>query len=485
MLHEEGGVKGPGLRLQIVLALAGIILLAYVPLFFAIAQVTRATSQSYREDSARSLGRAVAAHVADVDQREPAALPRTLEAHVGDGGALAIAVFATDGTKRAGAGEAIASAPPKPWGESAIRSGRTVDVSMPTNDGIVVVRVRADEDAARSAQLIRLIALYMAVFALALLFVAYLVLTRTIVRPIEQLARAADKVATGARALEVPRAGAREIADLGASVLAMAARLLADEDKLRTKVSELTTTTKRLSETREQLEGSERMASVGKLAAGVAHEIGNPIAAIMGMHDLLDDSELPNETREDFLRRMRKETERIHVVVRDLLDYARPEAGPPSGKAQVASATSVAEVVADAVALVKPQKEWRNVEPHVDVPADVRVALSPQRLTQVLLNLLLNAGAVEPKNVTVRACMTDGNVRIEVEDDGPGVPAELRDRIFDPFVTTKDVGAGTGLGLSVCRGIVEAAKGRIYADPSYEKGARFVVELPIASPPPS
>jgi signal transduction histidine kinase len=470
-------VKVPGLRLQIVLALAGIILLAYVPLFFAIAQVTRATSQSYREDSARSIGRAVAAHVVDVERRDPGALQRTLESHVGEGGALAVAVFAPDGTRRASAGGEPLTAPPKPWGEATTRAARGVDVAMPAGEGLVVVRVRADEDTTRSGNLVRLIALYMTVFALALLFVAYIVLTRTIVRPIEQLARAADKVATGARSLEVPHAGAREIADLGTSVRAMAGRLLSDEEKLRTKVNELTSTTKRLTETREQLEGSERMASVGKLAAGVAHEIGNPIAAIMGMHDLLDDGGLPTEDRADFLRRMRKETERIHVVVRDLLDYARPEAGPPSGKEHAAS---VSEIVADALALVKPQKEWRAIETTVDVPPDARVALSPQRLTQVLLNLLLNAGAVAPNNVAVRARTQDGKVRIEVEDDGPGVPKDLRDRIFDPFVTTKDVGAGTGLGLSVCRGIVEAAKGRIYVDASYEKGARFVVELPLS-----
>jgi signal transduction histidine kinase len=472
-------MKGPGLRLQIVLALAGIILLAYVPLFFAIAQVTRATSQSYREDSARSIGRAVAAHVVDVDRRDPASLQRTLESHVGEGGALAIAVFAPDGSRRASAGAESLTAPPRPWGEAATRTARSaVDVSMPDGDVLVLVRVRADEDTTRSGNLVRLIALYMTIFALALLFVAYLVLTRAIVRPIEQLARAADKVATGARVLEVPHAGAREIADLGSSVRAMAARLLSDEEKLRTKVSELTTTTKRLTETREQLEGSERMASVGKLAAGVAHEIGNPIAAIMGMHDLIDDGGLPPEDRADFLRRMRKETERIHVVVRDLLDYARPEAGPPSGKSHAAS---VREVVADALALVKPQKEWRAIETTIDIEGEVSVALSPQRLTQILLNLLLNAGAVEPKNVTVRARGDGAKVRIEVEDDGPGVPEDLRDRIFDPFVTTKDVGAGTGLGLSVCRGIVEAAKGKIFVDPSHEKGARFVVELPISN----
>jgi signal transduction histidine kinase len=266
----------------------------------------------------------------------------------------------------------------------------------------------------------------------------------------------------------------------------MAARLLADEKAMRVKVEELTTTTRSLGETRDQLVGSERLASVGRLAAGVAHEIGNPIAAIMGMHDLIDDSAIPPEDRADFLKRMRKETERIHVVVRDLLDYARPESGPSSGRIAIAP---VSEVIHDVLALVKPQKEWRNVTAKLEVEEGLRVTLSPQRLTQVLLNLLLNAGAAladrEPREhvVTIRAKATAkrARVRIEVEDDGPGVPKDLQTRIFEPFVTTKEVGSGTGLGLSVCRGIVEGAGGRIGLDASYEGGARFVVELPLAA----
>jgi two-component system, NtrC family, sensor kinase len=123
---------------------------------------------------------------------------------------------------------------------------------------------------------------------------------------------------------------------------------------------------------------------------------------------------------------------------------------------------------------------------NIDIPIGLRVRLSPQRLTQVLLNLLLNAGAVlyekpssATRTVTVRAVMAgDARARLEVEDNGPGVPANMRDRIFDPFVTTKDVGSGTGLGLAVCRGIIEGAGGHISVDPTYDQGARFVVELP-------
>lgn len=488
---------GPGLRVQIVLALAGVILVAYVPLFFAIAQVTRATSFAYREEAARALGRAVAAHVSDVAERDPNAIQARLASHVGEGGALAIVVYGASGNVDVSAGPeselALLHPPSKPYGEAATRvaslgGSRAIDVVLPSGERAVLVRVRTDEDAVRSGEVVRAIGLYMGVFALALLVFAYIALTRAIVRPIEQLARAADRVATGARTFEMPAAGARELAELGSSVRSMASRLIADEKALRTKVEELSTTTRHLGETRTQLEGSEHMASVGRLAAGVAHEIGNPIAAIMGMHDLIDDAETPDETRADFLRRMRKETERINVVVRDLLDYARPESGPPSGHPADVRA-DVSEIVEDAVALVRPQKEWKGIELVVDVEAGLSASISPQRLTQVLLNLLLNAGAAldggargrEP-TVSVRGRETeDGRVRIEVEDNGPGVPAELRERIFDPFVTTKDVGSGTGLGLAVCRGIIEGASGRIFVDASATTGARFVLDLPRAT----
>ncbi len=491
MTFERSKKVGPGLRLQILLALAGVILVAYVPLFFAIAQVTRGTSLAYRDDGARSLGRAVAAHVASVRLTDRSALERTISSHVGEGGALAIAVYGPNGEVEAQKGPApelaLLHAPARPYGEAAARvlssSGRALDVVLPSGaDGAVLVRIRAEDDPARTGQLVRGIALYMSVFALGLLVFAYIVLTRAIVRPIEQLARAADRVASGAREIDLPSSGAREVAELGSSVRAMTARLLKEEQTLRTKVDELTATTKRLGETREQLAGSERLASVGRLAAGVAHEIGNPIAAIMGMHDLIDDGETTPETRADFLRRMRKETERIHVVVRDLLDFARPEDGAVSVRT---AHTNVADVVDDVLSLLRPQKDFKSIETTIEVAPELAVQLSPQRLTQVLLNLLLNAGAAlaessGERRVSLRATREDETVRIEIEDTGPGVPAELAPRIFDPFVTSKDVGAGTGLGLSVCRGIVEGAQGKIFLDPSYTGGARFVVELPLS-----
>jgi len=321
--------------------------------------------------------------------------------------------------------------------------------------------------------LVRLLALYMGLFAVALLTFAYFVLTRLIVRPVEALSNAAERVATGARVLKVPSAGAQELVRLGESVQAMATRLMAEEEAMRNKVNELT-------HTRAQLIRSERMASVGRLAAGVAHEIGNPIAALMGMQDLLIDG-VDAETHHDFLVRMRKETERIHTVVRDLLDFARPE--EPGDGAALTTPADVASVVDDVFALVRPQKEYRNVTLTQELEPGLTVHFAASRFTQVLLNLLLNAGAALATKgsgrVVVRARNAEGDVRIEVEDDGPGISAELGDRVFEPFVTTKDIGHGTGLGLAVCRGLVESAGGSISVDSSYTAGARLVILLPM------
>ena len=320
-----------------------------------------------------------------------------------------------------------------------------MEIAAPAGDGSVVVRVRLDGDADRGPSLVRLVALYMVVFGLALMVFAYFALTRLIVRPIEQLVDSADRVANGARTLRVPRYGARELVELGSSVQSMAERLISEEAALIMKVEELTDATRRLTDTRAQLVRSERMASVGRLAAGLAHEIGNPIAALIGMEDLLLEGGLDAGAERDFLRRMRAETDRIHVVIRDLLDFARPEgrvdadAGPPAP-------AEVGAVVADVVSLVRPQKGLRAVRIDAELQPGIMVALPAPRLTQVLLNLVLNASAAaaagprEPGRVVIRA-RADGPIasgsRSRTTD--PGSTPAIRDRLFEPFATTKRV----------------------------------------------
>ena len=243
---------------------------------------------------------------------------RALDVCARSGDIEAACAFGADGSRIACVGSpAAAGAIPSPLGlgESAeiVRgaTGRALEIATHAGGLSVVTHLRAEGAANDGSRLVRLVALYMATFALALLVFAYFVLTRLIVRPVEQLVDAADRVANGARTLRVPRSGARELINLGASVQAMAERLIREEAALILKVEELTQTTTRLTQAQRQLVRSERMASVGQLAAGLAHEIGNPITALMGMQDLLLDGQLSQEAQRDFLQRMRRETERI------------------------------------------------------------------------------------------------------------------------------------------------------------------------------
>jgi signal transduction histidine kinase len=320
----------------------------------------------------------------------------------------------------------------------------------------------------------------MGLMALALLVVLYFALTRLIVSPLDELSRSAVRVAGGARRLDVPRSGARELIELSASLRTMTEKLLAEEEALRRKVDEVERATKSLRETQDHLVRSERLASVGRLAAGLAHEVGNPIAAIVGMQDLLLTGELDRTEERDFLSRMRVETERINKILRDLLDFARPgdkDAGKPDEPGNVEAA------IHDTVALMAPQKSMHDIDVSIDVHPDLPlVALSREHQVQVFLNLLLNAADAcsTGGHVSVKAERSEIGARVLVEDDGPGVSPEVRDRLFEPFVTTKEIGKGTGLGLAVCRGLVEACGGTISLDTDMKKGARFVVEIPAA-----
>jgi signal transduction histidine kinase len=481
-----------GLRLRLLLLLGGLLLVAFVPLFFAVATYTSLTLQKLRESHARSLGRTIAGHVAAVGVgRTPDELMPLLRSQLGAEGLEAIGVYAADGRPLARIGEpsAVAALPasaPNREGTADVATahGRALAVLVPRRSGAVVAIVRTDDDSAHTTPLLRLLALYTALVALALLTATYSALTRLIVRPLDALANAAERVANGARQLAVPRSAVRELGELGQSLHTMTARLIAEEDKLLGKIDEVEHATARLRETQAQLVRSERLASVGRLAAGLAHEIGNPIAALIGLEDLLLAGGLTPEEERDFLQRMRRETDRVHRILRDLLAFARPSTARDDAR----EPGSVEAAVHDTAALVMPHPALREAELELDVHAELPpVTLSREQLVQVILNLVLNAAdAVGPGgHVRIEASRAAAGVRLSVSDDGPGIAPEVRERLFEPFVTTKEVGKGTGLGLAVCRGLVEAAGGTIDLDPSVTRGARFVVELPAAVASPS
>lgn len=334
-----------------------------------------------------------------------------------------------------------------------------------------------------------LLVLYMVVSSLALLGGVYYIVTYLIIRPLDRVSLAARNVMSAEHTLSLPAASSLEFQDLHNSLRTMTERLRHDEALQRQKVAEVQTAQEELKRAQAQVVRSERLASVGQLAAGLAHEIGNPIAAIIGLQDLILHADLPAEQQTEFVARMRKETERVNRVLKDLLRFARSQP-VVSTEPPIASIRSVLD---ETLTLLQPQPAFRNIEVVTDIdPALPSVQAHHELLTQILLNLLLNAAAAcdGTGKIRIAAALVASNptqVEIAIEDSGHGVPKELYDTLFEPFVSGKDIGEGTGLGLSVCRSLVEQialtaglgpSDASIDFDREMEQGARFIVRLP-------
>jgi len=229
----------------------------------------------------------------------------------------------------------------------------------------------------------------------------------------------------------------------------------------------------------EQLVQSEKMSAIGQLISGVAHELNNPLASVLGFADfLIESGEVPPALDEP-LRVIQQESQRAASVVKNLLTFARRQ---DQGRRPVA----VGEVLARTVTLLRNQLIQLRAEPVLEVADGLpEVLASPNQLQQVFVNLINNAAQAiaatgRPGTVTVRARVWLDGVAVDVADTGPGVPPEIAQRIFEPFFTTKQEGQGTGLGLSICQGIVKEHGGRLSLQSTGRPGATFTVELPAA-----
>jgi two-component system, NtrC family, sensor kinase len=354
--------------------------------------------------------------------------------------------------------------------ERIARSARDAEARGASATGVVEQALLEREHArARTA---KVLGQYALLTALVLLLLLYVSLTMLIVRPIDAVKRAADRI-DQLGAARAPQRGPRELAELGAAINRMAARQVEARRVLVDRLEALERAHRALLTAQDQVVRSEKLASVGRLSAGVAHEIGNPLAAIRGLLELARE----DATEPDLLNRAIAETERIKRIVRDLLDYARHERDD-----EPREAGDVATACATAVALLEPQKDLRAIRLVTSVPAEVPLVSMPQdALTQILLNLLLNAADALGERggtVTIRVEDAGAEVRLVVEDDGIGFSEEALPQVFEPFFTTKPVGSGTGLGLSVVQTLVHRVSGRVVAENRSEGGARFVIELP-------
>jgi two-component system NtrC family sensor kinase len=223
---------------------------------------------------------------------------------------------------------------------------------------------------------------------------------------------------------------------------------------------------------------SEKLAAVGQLAAGVAHEINNPLTIILANAQLIQRS-LPAGDEEllDMAESIVQATERASQAVRDLLDFARRE------RYELAP-TDLNETIHRTLGLISHELGARTIsvqfDPALDLPA---VNASQDHLQGVWLNLLINAiDAIEqgPGVISIKTINTGESIQVSITDDGVGIPPEKISRIFEPFYTTKEPGRGTGLGLAVCHQIVTRHRGQILVDSQPGQGTTFTIILPLS-----
>ncbi|WP_417913950.1 sensor histidine kinase [Candidatus Electronema sp. JM] len=326
----------------------------------------------------------------------------------------------------------------------------------------------------------RIVLIYIAVNLLALAALFFFRLNSLVVRPAERLVELARRHSGSEAVWFAAEDSGSEFNRLASSLNSMLARIEHDRHILRTTVAELETVNRQLHERQEELIRAEKLAAAGRLAAGLAHEIGNPLAVIQGYLGLLERGG-QSADNQDFIRRAAQELERVTRLVRQLLDCARSSKGRPED-------VSLHELMEAAADMVRVQKAFRQIKLTVQAgAAQDRVHADPDQLRQVLLNCLLNsADAVGSAGRTdgVITLTTDlpepGLLRLRIEDNGIGIAAEQLGAVFDPFFTTKEPGRGTGLGLSVSRSIVEAAGGSMKMASRAGQGSTVSICLPLA-----
>jgi PAS domain S-box-containing protein len=227
----------------------------------------------------------------------------------------------------------------------------------------------------------------------------------------------------------------------------------------------------------EQLILTDRLASIGELSSGIAHELNNPLTSVIGFSQLLMEGEVPEDIKKD-LGIVYSEAQRAAVIVKNLLTFARKHA-------PVKQLSQVNTVIEDVLRLRAYEQKVNNIEIENRMATDLpEIMIDNFQMQQVFLNIVVNAEfamqeAHQRGKLTITTESSNGIIRITFTDDGPGISPENLKHVFDPFFTTKEVGKGTGLGLSICHGIVTEHGGQINAKSEKGQGATFVVELPL------
>jgi signal transduction histidine kinase len=296
---------------------------------------------------------------------------------------------------------------------------------------------------------------------LVLTFIIFRLYERVINRPLMQLKKTMSQVRDGDLSLQVTTRKKDEFGELAHSFNTMVSRL----NDAQQKIADLHD---------REMEKAGHLASLGELAAGLAHEIKNPIAGIKGSLEIIRDRTAPDAPEREIFSEILIQTEKIYVIIQDLLDYAKP-------KALTMHPVDPNTCLQDAIHLSGPQTQNKDIRFHfTGLDKDLLVTCDPEKLKGVMLNLMINSiAAIEQQgDITVELDLkANDTLTIRISDTGKGIKPEHLDKIFHPFFTTRK--HGTGLGLSICKQVVEAHHGQISVTSTESKGTTFTIELPL------
>jgi two-component system NtrC family sensor kinase len=293
---------------------------------------------------------------------------------------------------------------------------------------------------------------------------------RKITAPLRELRLNAEAVGAGDFSRKVLVGSADEIGQLTHAFNQMTRNLRASH-------SELQSTVETLKATQAQLIQSEKLSAVGEFVSGIAHELNNPLTAVIGFGEMLKQADLEPKYQA-YLNYIVRSTERCHKIVHGLLSFARQH--PPERKV-----LHFTQIIDDVVELLAYEMRTSNIEVQRQYASNLpQIIGDSHQLQQVVLNILNNGRqameAHQPSGrIQIRVQTAGTFIRIEIEDNGPGISPENLAKIFNPFFTTKPIGKGTGLGLSLCYGMIQEHGGTIRAESALGKGANFIIELPI------
>ncbi len=290
-----------------------------------------------------------------------------------------------------------------------------------------------------------------------------LLVVRTISRPLQRITLAAVQVTEGEYGTEVDLRKSNDEIGLLADSFNEMSRKMADDIK-------------QLQELNEQLTRTEKLAAMGTLAAGVAHEVNNPLAAISSLIQMMQSKNTLDEKTAENLKIIQTQIQRITQVTKDMMDFARVR---PAAKAQV----DINDLIEKSLRLASFDKSFQKLEINKNFAANMpKVFADGDQLQQVFLNLFLNARDALPEGgeLAIETSASASEVRIAITDNGIGIKPDDAQKIFDPFFTTKPAGKGTGLGLAVCYGIITAHHGKIEVAANDSRGTTFFIALPVS-----